>query len=98
MKWKSNGDIKIVNYVTMNRWTTHMKDHVACYYATAYAWYAYDAALMSKIGQPENLLYTHPRISLRYLLTDTATVFYKQNRYTLIVYAETLFANIFIAE
>lgn len=36
-----------------------MKDHVARYYATAYAEYAYDAALMSKIGQPENLLYTH---------------------------------------
>lgn len=63
MKWKSNGNIKIVNYITMNRWTTHMKDHIARYYATAYAWYAYDTALMSKIGQPENLLYTHSRIS-----------------------------------
>lgn len=34
-----------------------MKDRVARYYATARAWYAYDAALVSKIGQPENLFY-----------------------------------------
>lgn len=41
-------ETKIVYYVTTNRWTraTHMKDHVARYYATAYAWYAYDATLI----------------------------------------------------
>jgi len=56
---RSSANIKIANRVTANPRATHMKARVARYYATAYAWYAYDATLMSKIGQPENLLHIH---------------------------------------
>jgi len=56
---RSSANIKIANRVTANPRATRIKDRVARYYATAYAWYAYDATLMPKIGQPENLLHIH---------------------------------------
>lgn len=42
------GNIKIVSRVSTGRCATSIKAHVARYYATAYDWYAYDAALVQR--------------------------------------------------
>lgn len=76
-----------------------MKDHVARYYATAYVGYAYDAAFMPKIGQPENLLYTHSGIY--YISFKLFTLFANWHcnidTQIITIYARTLFTDVSIA-
>jgi len=77
---RSSANIKIANRVTANPRATHMKDRVARYYATAYAWYAYDATLSCRRSVNRKIYFTFTDISLKQCAAaDSAPAFCKRD-------------------